>query len=159
MNPSNVSIRPLKPTDNAQAVQVFFDAIHRGTADVYSKKQRQAWAGTRPDTEGWRNRFVGVQGFAAETAGQLAGFMTIDETGYIDLAFVSPDAMGQGIGRRLYGAVETRAREFGVKALSTHASEKARPFFERMGWLVDRAQTVEKRGVTLTNYKMSKALS
>ncbi|SFS90392.1 Acetyltransferase, GNAT family [Sulfitobacter marinus] len=159
MTPNIVSIRPLKPTDSTQAVQVFFDAIHRGTADVYSAEQRQAWAGTSPDIDGWRNRFVGVQGFAAETAGQLAGFMTIDEKGYIDLAFVGPDAMGQGIGRKLYEAVETRAREFRVKALSTHASEKARPFFERMGWSVDRAQTVEKRGVTLTNYKMSKPLA
>ena len=138
---------------------VFFDAIHRGTADVYSAVQRQAWAGARPDTDGWRNRFVGVQGFAAETAGQLLGFMTIDETGYIDLAFVSPDVMGQGIGRKLYEAVEQHARELGVAALSTHASKKARPFFERMGWSVDYTQTVEKRDVTLTNYKMSKALA
>jgi putative acetyltransferase len=156
---NTVRIRPLRPTDSAQAAQVFFDAIHRGTADVYSATQRQAWAGARPDTEGWRNRLVGVQGFAAETAGQLLGFMTIDETGYIDLAFVSPDAMGQGIGRKLYDAVEHRARELGVTALSTHASKKARPFFERMGWSVDHVQTVEKHDVTLTNYKMSKALA
>ncbi|MEM5520508.1 GNAT family N-acetyltransferase [Sulfitobacter sp. AS59] len=156
---NTVRIRPLRPTDSAQAVQVFFDAIHRGTADVYSASQRQAWAGTRPDTDGWRNRLVGVQGFAAETAGKFLGFMTIDETGYIDLAFVSPDAMGQGIGRKLYNAVEHRARELGVTALSTHASKKARPFFERMGWSIDCAQTVEKRDVTLTNYKMSKTLA
>jgi putative acetyltransferase len=156
---NTVRIRPLRPTDSAQAVQVFFDAIHRGTADVYSAAQRQAWAGARPDTDGWRNRLVGVQGFAAEIAGQLVGFMTIDETGYIDLAFVSPDAMGKGVGRELYDAVEHRARVLGVTALSTHASKKARPFFERMGWSVDHVQTVEKRDATLTNYKMSKPLA
>ncbi|MFT6090389.1 GNAT family N-acetyltransferase [Sulfitobacter sp.] len=159
MTRNTVKIRPLEPTDSAQAVQVFFDAIHRGTADVYSAEQRQAWAGTSPDIDGWRNRFVGVQGFAAETAGQLVGFMTIDETGYIDLAFVSPDAMGQGIGRKLYDAMEDRARAFGVKHATTHASKKARPFFERMGWSVECMQTVEKGDVALTNYKMSKALS
>lgn len=154
----SATIRPLTPKDSAQAAQVLFDAIHIGTADVYSQKQRQAWAGTRPDTDGWRDRFVAVQGFAADVGGQLVGYMTVDKTGYIDLAFVSPNAMGKGIGRSLYRAIENHAREIGVKALSTQASRKARPFFKCMGWLVDCRQTVTKSDVTLTNYRMSKVL-
>jgi putative acetyltransferase len=34
----------------------------------------------------------------------------------------------------------------------------ARPFFERQGWSVLAEQTVTKRGVELTNYRMRKAL-
>ena len=38
----------------------------------------------------------------------------------------------------------------------THASITARPFFEKRGYQVLRAQQVERRGILLTNYIMEK---
>lgn len=94
----------------------------------------------------------------ADLNGTPAGFMTIDASGYIDLAFVRPGALGMGVGWLLYRAIEARAEQLGVVRLTTEASKKARPFFERQGWTVEREQLVVKRGVSLANFKMAKRL-
>lgn len=151
-------ITPLRPADSEEAVHVFFDAIHKGTAGVYSAEQRTAWAGKAPDVEGWRNRLDGVEGFSARIDGTLVGFMTLDDNGYIDLAFVRADCARQGVGAELYRAIEERARISGIETVTTEASLAAQPFFERLGWRVVAGQRVAKRGVELANYRMSKTL-
>lgn len=42
------------------------------------------------------------------------------------------------------------------EAYTTHASITARPFFEKRGYRVVRAQQVERQGLYLTNYVMEK---
>lgn len=46
----------------------------------------------------------------------------------------------------------------GKQAVSTFASVTARPFFERMGYGVKRENVVDRDGVSLVNYLMSKQL-
>lgn len=154
-----IKIRPLRADDGEAAGAIFFDAVHHGTVDHYTPIQRQAWAGATPDAARWKDRLVNVDGFMAEQDGTPIGFMTIDGHGYVDLAFVSARAAGQGIGWRLYQAIEDRARQSALPRLTTEASKKARPFFERQGWIVDEEQVVLKNNVTLTNFKMSKRLT
>lgn len=132
--------------------------MREGTRAHYTEAQRRAWAGEAPDPQGWRDRLWGVEGFAAEEEGRLVGFMTLAGTGYIDLAFVAPAALGRGVGWQLYRAVEARARELGASVLTTDASRMARPFFERQGWSTVAEQVVVIRGVVLTTYRMRKAL-
>jgi putative acetyltransferase len=153
-----IHIRPLTAEDGETAAAIFFDAVHNGTADVYSAAQRNAWAGAAPDPARWRKRFANVSGVAAEVDGVMAGFMTLDAEGYIDLAFVRSGLSGRGVGRALYDRIEARARAEGMDRLTVEASITARPFFERMGWRVDAAQVVVKQDIGLTNYRMSKLL-
>ena len=155
--PSN--LRDLTPQDTDAAALLFFAAVHQGTADVYSAEQRIAWAGEAPAPATWRGRFDTVSGIVAEIDNRMAGFMTLDREGLIDLAFVHPDHMGTGVGRTVYFAIEDRARTFGARRLRTFASEKAKPFFTRMGWTVEAPNIVTKGGITLQNYKMFKTLS
>jgi putative acetyltransferase len=154
----HLEIRPLRDDDGEAAALIFFDAVHKGAAAHYTTEQLIAWAGDRPNPSGWTNRLVGVEGYIAEVAGRPIGFMTIDAKGYVDLAFVSSDVSGRGVGWRLYVAVQERAEMLGVTFLTTDASKAARPFFERQGWVVDEEQIVERRGVPFTNFKMSKSL-
>jgi len=154
----DVNVRPILARDGADAALIFHDAVTRGTVDVYNPEQRQAWAGIAPDLAAWRKRLLGVDGFAAEIDGQMVGFMTLDQAGHIDLAFVRSDIAGQGVGRKLYEAVEKMALAGRIGTLTTDASKQARPFFESMGWHIEDEQVVIKRGVSLTNYRMSKLL-
>ena len=156
--PMPICLRDLTPEDTDEAALVFFAAVHRGTADVYSAAQRVAWAGVAPAPEAWKKRFDSISGVVAEKDNRMAGFMTIDGEGLIDLAFVHPDYMKKGVGRALYTVIENRAIASGVCLLTTLASDKAKPFFERMGWSVETPNAVVKGGVTLQNYKMFKAL-
>jgi putative acetyltransferase len=155
----SLKIRPICDTDGEIAASIFFDAVHAGTREYYTHEQREAWGGTAPDPAAWDDRLRGMDGFVAELDGSPVGFMTIDRGGYIDLAFVMPSVAGTGVGWQLYGAVERSAREFGATRLTTQASRKARPFFERQGWTVEREQTAVRRGVELTNFRMWKQLT
>ncbi|KZL05003.1 putative N-acetyltransferase YafP [Pseudovibrio axinellae] len=155
---ATVSIRPLSAEDGETAAHIFFDAVHQGAAEFYSIEQRIAWAGSAPNPSGWQIRLCGVSGFAADIDGEMVGFMTLDSDGYIDLAFVRTDASGKGIGQRLYKMIEAQAIQNKTPKLTTHASKKAKPFFERMGWCVDQEQVVTRKGVSLTNFKMFKLL-
>jgi len=156
--PMPIHLRDLTPIDTNEAALLFFAAVHRGTADVYSAAQREAWAGKAPAPKAWEKRFDGVSGVVAESSGGMIGFMTIDASGLIDLAFVHPDHTKTGVGRSMYHAVEIRARVLGAPRLRTFASEQAKPFFIRMGWTVGAPNTVIKGKVTLQNYKMFKSL-
>lgn len=150
--------RALSPEDAEVAAAVYFDAVQNGTADVYSRAERNAWAGPAPDPIAWHSKLRRTEGVAAEIDGALVGFMTLDAKGYIDLAFVWSDLARCGIGRRLYELVEARAVAMAIQWLTVEASLKAKPFFMRLGCQVDREQTVLKEGVGLINYKMSKRL-
>ncbi len=154
----DIAIRPLTVADAAAVARIFFCAVHEGTRDHYSFEQRLAWGGEEVSPDAWRARLEGVTGFVAELAGEPVGFMTIDASGYIDLAFVLPSMAGTGVGYRLYGSVEAKARELGARVLTTNASKTAKPFFERQGWEVVTEQTVERQGIELNNFKMQKAL-
>ena len=132
----SVKTRPLTVENGEAAAQIFFDAVRNGTTDVYSIEQREAWDGSAHNPTGWQHKFKATVGFAADLGDKLVGFMTLDTDDYIDLAFVRADLSGRGIGRSLYYLIEAHAISDGTKRLTTEASKKAKPFFERMGWLV-----------------------
>lgn len=155
---ANVTVRALRQEDAPQLAEIFFEAVQLGTRNFYDEAQRRAWGGDAPEPEVWARKLEGVTGFVAEADDRPVGFMTIDETGYLDLAFVRPGFAGQGIGRLLYAAVEEKAQALGALHLSVQASKAAKPFFEQQGWSVIEEQSVVRHGVTLNNYRMEKHL-
>ena len=155
---SAATVRALRQEDAPQLAEIFFEAVQVGTRDFYSDEQRRAWGGDGPEPEVWTRKLEGVIGFVAELEGYPAGFMTIDKTGYLDLAFVHPSCAGQGIGRLLYEAIEAKALALGARHLTVQASKAAKAFFERQGWSVIEEQSVVRHGVTLNNYRMEKHL-
>lgn len=159
METVEIDIRPLTPGDYRDAGRIYFCAVHEGTRGVYSHEQRRAWGGETIDLPHWKDRIAGLDGFVAVTAGEPVGFMTVDASGYIDLAFVLPSCAGKGVGRRLLAASEQWALGHGATQLSTHASKAARPFFEANGWRVEEEETIERRSIVLTRYRMRKAMA
>lgn len=152
------TIRALGPGDAPHVGRIYFCAVYEGAREHYSFEQRRAWAGDTVDPDYWSQRLAGQLGFIAEQGGEPVGFMTINPAGYIDLAFVLPSAAGAGIGKQLYAAIEQKGRDLGASVLTTEASKPAKPFFESQGWTVEAAQSIERRGVSLTNYRMQKRL-
>jgi putative acetyltransferase len=63
------------------------------------------------------------------------------------MLYVRKDAVGRGVGRRLYEAVEREARGQGLGWIFTEASITARPFFEQQGFRVVREQMVSSRAL------------
>lgn len=159
-----VTIRELGPGDAAQAARIFFFAVQEGTRDLYSAAQRRAWAGDAPDPQRWEARLAGMQGFVAEAAAAPGGgaapvgFITVDATGFVDLAFVLPGFARRGIGARLLAAAEARARALGAAEMRASASLASEPFFARHGWQVVAREEIARGDVRLKRAQMRKAL-
>ena len=156
--PDAIVIRRFQPSDAEETATIFFRAVREGTVGHYSDAQRHAWAKSIPETESWRTRLESQTSFVAEISGVISGFMTVNGDGYIDLAFVAPEHIHHGIGKRLYLVIEIWALDNSVKHLTTEASLVAKPFFLKRGWTVVQKQTIVRHGVELTNFRMEKDL-
>jgi len=150
----SLRVREFEDVDIGATAQVFFDAVRLGAADYYDDRRRAARAEKVPDADDWHERLLSQQTFVAELEARVAGFMTLDVDGHIDLAFVALTLIGKGVAR----AFEAEASRLGIERLDTEASHMARRFLERQGWSVVRQQSVEMGDVSLTNFLMEKRL-
>lgn len=147
-------IRLFRDEDAAATAQVIFDSIRVGARDHYDDAQRRAWIPEVPETDEWLARLKPHYVLIAERDRIVIGFMTLTADGLIDLAFVAPDAIGQGVAKALYDALLVEARSRGQTRLRVAASLLARPFFERQGWSVSEEETVIRSGVALRRFRM-----
>ena len=56
--------------------------------------------------------------------------------GQLRFMAVAPEAAGQGLGRRIVAALETRARAVGLTEVVLHSRESAVGFYQRLGYAV-----------------------
>jgi GNAT superfamily N-acetyltransferase len=138
--------------------RLFYETVRTVNLAHYSPEQVRAWAPEVPDPDAWHGRMSGRHTLVADEGGEVVGFAELEEDGHLDMLYCRPDAVGRGVGSRLYAAVEERARGLGVGRISTEASITARPFFVRHGFGVLRRNTVLREGIELTNFSMEKAL-
>ena len=154
----NRGIRYYEAGDAPEIVRLFFETVRSVNRADYSDEQLEAWAAGVPDPEEWHARMAGRRTLVAEEGGEVVGFAELEYDGRLDMLYVRKDAVGQGVGRRLYEAVEREARGQGLGWIFTEASITAHPFFEQQGFRVVREQMVSRRGVSMTNFVMEKEL-
>jgi putative acetyltransferase len=122
---------------DAQATSVIFLRAVRETARAhYSPEQVAAWAAEYGNLDSWAAARTAAQTQLAVIAGHVAGFIDLDDNGYIDMLFVDPDFGRQGVASALLASVIARARRRGLPALTTFASLTSRPVFERYGFVI-----------------------
>lgn len=154
-----VTIRPLGAAGLPQLTRLFYAAVHQGTGDFYTPRQRHAWAPMVPRAAIWQQRLAGQMVLTARRHGRLFGFMTLMDDGCIDFAYVAPNAVGQGIGGQLFANILAEARHRGLARLHTQASLAARPFFLARGFRQTAEQSIDRRGIALTNFAMERRLN
>lgn len=158
----SMKIRRYQPADIQAVVNLFYDTIHTVNRRDYSLEQVEAWA--PPDERQQRERLLHDSlstqiAYVAETRGQIiAGFADLTPHGKVDRLFTHWEYQRQGVASALLKQLESEARALGLQELETEASITARPFFEHHGFEMQREQTIERRGVQLTNYRMAKKL-
>ncbi|OBY25947.1 GNAT family N-acetyltransferase [Leisingera sp. JC1] len=156
-----MQIREFRPEDAAALAQIFHDAVHGIGARDYSLEQLSAWSPEPAPADVWASRAAdGRRVFvAADGQDQPQAFIELETDGHIDCFYCRPQAAGNGTGAALYQRLETEARSLGLKSLYVEASEAACRFFLRQGFTVEVRREIERRGVTLHNYRMTKPLS
>ncbi|MBY6066987.1 GNAT family N-acetyltransferase [Leisingera aquaemixtae] len=156
-----MQIREFRPDDAAALAQIFHAAVHGIGARDYSPEQLKAWSPEPAPAEVWSSRAAdGRHVFVAADAGnQPQAFIELEMDGHIDCFYCHPQVAGTGTGAALYERLEAEARSLGLRSLYVEASEAARRFFLRQGFTIETRREIERRGVVLHNYRMTKTLA
>lgn len=150
-----MTLRPYRPSDLGELLELFYDTVHTVNARDYTPEQLDAWADGAPDLEEWGRTLSEHTAFVAVEDGIITGFGDIDASGYLDRLYVHKDFQRRGIASALCEALEGAVE---AEHIVTHASVTARPFFEKRGYRVIRERRVVRHGVPMTNYRMEKQL-
>ena len=157
----DVTIRAYRSDDAAALAEVMFRSVREAATADYTAEQVNAWLPARPTPEAVNRRAGDGRRVlvAAGSAGRVLGYIDLEPDGHIDHLFCVPEAVGHGIGARLYDAVERAAADEGLDQLYVEASESARRLLEKKGFVVRERREKELRGVPIHNYAMSKQLA
>ena len=87
--------------------------------------------------------------YVAEQDRKILGFGELETNGHIDCFYVHYQHQNQGVGSKLYRALETKARELNLTRLYSEVSITAKPFFLSRGFTIVAPPTriVSRRGV------------
>ena len=138
---------------------IFVAAIEQLTGDDYSEAQQEAWASIAEDEEKFGRRLASELTLIATLQGSPVGFAALEGTDRIDMLYVHPAVVGQGVATALCDALERLAGDRGAKTLTVDASDTAQEFFARRGYVGKQRNTVAIEGEWLANTTMQKALT
>lgn len=134
---------------------LFYDTVHTVNRRHYTQAQVDAWADGNVDLAAWHRSFARNTTLLAVEGSTLIGFADMEPSGHLDRLYVHSAHQGRGVAAALCDALEA---PFTGHMVTVDASITARPFFERRGYHMVKAQQVERRGVLLTNYRMEKRI-
>lgn len=153
-------VRPFRSADAPALARIFHAAVHRLGGRHYSPGQLEAWAPEVPDPQRFLER--GADGrillVAADDCDRPLAYGDLEQDGHIDHLYCRPDVAGTGVASALYDRLETAARDRGIARLHVEASEPARPFFLRKGFVLLGRRDFTLDGVAIHNFAMEKRL-
>jgi putative acetyltransferase len=156
---SAVALRPYLPADVKRCAEIFRLSIEELAAEDYDEPQREAWASRADDEQAFGARLAEALTLLAVIDGAIAGFASLKGAEEIDMLFIDPEFVRQGVGRTLVDALTKLAEARGAKRLTTEASDVARPLFERLGFTAQQRNLVRIGDQWLANTTMAKTLA
>ena len=154
-----MEIRLFQPGDTEQIAQLFHDTVRQINIQDYSQEQVIAWSPDNIYSRNWLETCSSRFTYIAAENEKIIGFGELEAEGHIDCFYVHYQHQHQGVGTKIYQAIENKAKESNVTRLFVEASITAKPFFVRQGFTVFEKQEVFLRGQTFTNYAMDKLLA
>lgn len=154
-----LALRPFLPDDAPLLAEIFRAAVTELTSDDYSEAQREAWASAAGDVAEFGKDLAGQLTLIATMEGSPIGFASLEGKDKIGMLYVHPAVAGQGVGAMLVDALEKLAGGRGVAKLKVDASDSARGFFEKRGYVAQQRNTVTVAGEWLANTTLQKQLA
>jgi putative acetyltransferase len=151
-------LRPYLPADATVLRDLFAGSVDELMQDDYDDDQRAAWVSIAEDEDAFADRLREQLTLVVEVDGEHLGFASIKDNTELDMLYVHPDYVGQGIGSALTEALEKLARKRGAKTLSVNSSDTAQMFFEERGYTPTRRTTLTVDGELLASILMVKNL-
>jgi putative acetyltransferase len=154
-----LALRPFLPADAPVLREIFRDSIEDLTADDYTEAQQEAWASAADDLGVFKAKLLAQLTLVATLEGSPVGFASLEGKDKIDMLYVHPAATGQGVGAMLVDALEKLAGARGTERLTVDASDSARGFFEKRGYVAQQRNTVSVGDEWLANTTLQKQLA
>ena len=151
---SNLQIRKFSRGDEKELWELFYNTIHNVNIRDYNKTQVSAWAPDDLDIDFAVKKFRDIDPFVVINDGKIIGYADIQSDGYIDHFYCHHEFQGQGVGSMLFATLEKEARKNGILDMYSNVSITARPFFEAMGFSVEKEQLIRVGDQQLKNYRM-----
>jgi putative acetyltransferase len=152
-----IQIRNYHEQDARALADIYFNTIHTINAQDYTKEQRDVWApSTSLELEGWQKKWAQIPPLVAIVGDVIVGFTEFEDNGHIDCFYCHHEWIGKGVGSALMRAIETQAFDKGIDRIYAEVSITAKPFFESKGFEVVRQQSIQRKGIELTNFVMEK---
>ena len=153
------ALRPYLGEDTLVLAAIFAASIEELTGDDYNEAQQAAWASAADDEEQFGKRLGGELTLIATLQNSPVGFASLKGADHIDMLYVHPSAVGQGVASMLVEALEKLAGGRGAKSLTVDASDNAQEFFVKRGYVAKQRNTVTVNGEWLANTTMQKSLT
>jgi putative acetyltransferase len=154
-----LALRPFLPADAPLLAEIFRAGVEELTADDYSEAQQEAWLSAVDDEESFAARLANELTLVATLEGSPAGFASLKGAEHIDMLYVHPAVARQGVATMLVDALERLAANRGALQLTVDASDTARAFFDKRGYIAQRRNTVSCGDEWLANTTMEKRLA
>jgi putative acetyltransferase len=151
-------IRKYIAGEEVELWNLFFHTVRNINIQDYTLEQVEVWAAAEMDPQRWRSKIAEIAPYVCVCDEVIVGYADLQESGYIDHFYVHHQWQGQGVGKRLFGKIESEANLRGITELTSNVSITARPFFESRGFHVVATQQVPLGTQLLTNFRMSKLL-
>jgi putative acetyltransferase len=153
------ALRPFLAADTPVLAAIFVAAIQELTGDDYGEAQQEAWASAADDEEQFGKKLAGELTLIATLQNSPVGFASLKGADHIEMLYVHPSAVGQGVGAMLCDALEKLAGARGAKNLTVDVSDNAQDFFLKRGYVGRQRNTVTTNGEWLANTTMQKTLA
>ena len=153
------ALRPLLPQDVPVLAAIFAAAVQELAIEDYSEGQVAAWAAVADDIEEFAEKLKDRLTLVATLDQSMVGFASLRDNNHIDMVYVHPAAVRQGVATALVDALERLAAARGTKHVTVDASDTAAPLFLRRGYTAERRNTVVLGGEWLGTTSMKKDLA
>ncbi len=149
-----MEVRKFRYGEEVELWKLFYNTIHNVNVKDYDENQIEAWAPDDLDINIAIQKFREIDPFVVIKEGKIVGYADIQSDGYIDHFYCHHEFQRQGIGKSLFAVLEEVAKENGIIEMYSNVSITARPFFEAMGFSVEKEQVIQVGEQKLKNYKM-----
>jgi putative acetyltransferase len=153
------ALRPYLPADVSVLREIFRDSIEALTDEDYTEAQQEAWASAADDETAFGKRLASQLTLVATMQGSPVGFASLAGQDKIDMLYVHPAAAGHGVGAMLADALEKLAGSRGAARLAVDASDSARGFFEKRGYVAQQRNSIAVGDEWLANTTLHKQLA
>lgn len=141
----------------SQVIDVFTNSIKNTCIKDYNEEQILAWVDI--DSLLIETRLENQKTWLAIDNDNVVGFISINNTGYLDLLFVLPRYQGNHIATSLLWEVEQYCQHRGINNILTESSLTAKSFFEKNGFILKQTQNVYVRRQYFVNFQMEKRIT